>query len=125
MVIDLFFLIVLDMPAHDNDGLTHEEHEKAADKGQDQESDAADGHLRPKGRMGRVHCTDKFLHQDIVVGRIFFILYGLADGPGGCVSRLAGLYDPELFFHGIDHKAGHLGSENAEIVGKYDEYQAP
>ena len=68
--IDLFLLIVLDMPAHDDNCLSHEKEEKTADQGQHEQGDAACGDLIPEGRVPGVEKADDFPDQDVIVDSV-------------------------------------------------------
>src|SRR6185437_17614 len=67
MIVYLFFLIVLDMTAHHNDGLSHEEKKAPADQRQHKECNAANDDLLVERRVPRVHFSDEFPDQDIVI----------------------------------------------------------
>ena len=80
MVIDLVLLVVFDMTAHHDDRLPHEEHEKTAQQRQEQQGDAAEGHLFPKRGMRGVEGPDEFFDEDIVVGGVFSVFLSLFFG---------------------------------------------
>ena len=98
----LVFLIELDMAAHHDDGLPHQEHEYAAYQRQHQYGDTA---KRDDGNGFIIlRKIDEPFYQNIIVGR-FFILIHHAEG-----AR-----------HHFKHITRYLGSEYGEIVGNNDE----
>lgn len=72
MQIDLVFLVKFNVPAHYDDGLPHQKHEKPADNRQNQQGDSANGHLMTERLVGLVHGSDDTTHQDVIMGRVLF-----------------------------------------------------
>ena len=140
----LLFLVIFDMPAHDDDGLPHEKEEETADESQHQQGDPADRHFIPKGRVPGIENADEFPDQDIVIDGVFGVGgRRRADGDGFAGSGgsrrgrhrlrqasgdrggfLAGDVSLQLLVDGIDHISRYLRREDTEIVGQDDKYKA-
>jgi len=138
--VDLVLLVEFDVAAHDDDGLAHEEEETAADQGKDQQGDAAEDDLSAEGGVAGVHCSYEFPYQDVIVGgvaggsagvfcgfpgKVVCLGSGLRRGigAGGRISRPAAV-SSQFAFDGVDDIAGHLRSQDAEIVGQDDKDEA-
>ncbi len=94
MGIQLVLLVVFHMPAHDDDGLAHQEHEQALENGKDDESDCKYQQAFPY----------QFFHA-FLLGKAF--------------KRLVGA---QVADHKVDGIPDHLGRQHPEHIGKGDEH---
>src|SRR5690606_14002107 len=107
VVENLILLIKLNMAAHYDDRLPHQEHKKAAEQGEYQDRNAEDCDLSSEAQLVFTKSSDKENHQGIILSRL----------------RLNAGHTEVLLQH-VENKSGDLGGQDRKIVGQDNEYDA-
>jgi len=94
------------MPAHDDDGLAHEEHEEAGEQGEDEDGDAEGGYLSGEAELVGGEFVDEDLHEGVES------------------AGVRGNGFTELPLEHIEDKAGDLRGEDGEVIGEDDKDDA-
>jgi hypothetical protein len=94
------------MSAHDDDGLSHEEHEEAGEQGEDEYRDAERSDFACEVELVLVHFVDEHIYERIVWNN----------------SRLNGF--AEVLLKHVEDERGYLRREDGEVVGKNDKENA-
>lgn len=102
MVKHLFLLVVLNVAAHHDNSLPHQEHEKAAQQGQYQYGNTGKRHYFTHTPCTIIDGINKFLHQHIILC-------------SALVRLVAGQLQFALYI--INNKARNLRRQHAEVIG--------